>query len=58
MQQHEAQARDVMDDLLNQLPGARQWAAAQELRDALQRYDFDEAQQALARWRQQVTQSP
>ena len=58
MQQHEAQARDVMDDLLTQLPGARRWVAAQELRDALQRYDFDEAQQVLARWRQEVTQSP
>ena len=58
MQQQEAQARDVMDDLLNKLPGVRHWASVLELRDALQRYDFEEALQALARWRQQATQSP
>jgi two-component system, sensor histidine kinase and response regulator len=54
MAQHEAQSRDVMDDMLAQLPGVRRWPLALALREALQRYDFDEASTLLAQWQQQV----
>jgi len=54
MQQHEAEARDVMDDMLGQLPGIRRWSEALALREALQRYDFDEAAQRFEQWQQAV----
>jgi two-component system, sensor histidine kinase and response regulator len=56
MVQHEAQARDVMDELLAQEPGVRRWPLALAMRDALQRYDFEEATALLAQWQQQVRQ--
>ena len=56
MSQHEAQARDVMDELLVHEPGIRRWPLALAVREALQRYDFDEATALLAQWQQQVRQ--
>jgi two-component system sensor histidine kinase/response regulator len=57
MQQHEAEARDVMDEMLSQMPGIRHWGVAVAMREALQRYDFDEATQLLGQWQQTVRES-
>jgi two-component system, sensor histidine kinase and response regulator len=54
MQQHEAEARDVMDEMLSQMPGIRRWPLALALREALQRYDFDEATLLFSQWQQAV----
>ncbi len=55
MQQHEAQARTVMDELLTDWPGVAHWPASAEMRQALQHYDFDDALAALDRWEQALT---
>jgi two-component system sensor histidine kinase/response regulator len=54
MPQHEAEARDVMDEMLGQMPGIRRWPVAVAMREALQRYDFDEATQLFGQWQQAV----
>ncbi|TBO28370.1 response regulator [Aquabacterium lacunae] len=54
MAQHEAQARHVMDELRQDMPGVVHWPAAADVAHALQHYDFDEALQALARWEAEI----
>jgi CheY-like chemotaxis protein len=50
MQQHEAQARSVMDALRHDLPGVAHWPESADVAHALQQYDFDDALRALDRW--------
>jgi len=44
----------VMDEMLGQMPGIRRWPVAVAMREALQRYDFDEATQLFGQWQQAV----
>ncbi len=47
----DALAPDTLRALIEQQPGVSQWPEVTPLRQALERYDYDEALVALATWR-------